>query len=131
MQRAFELVCMFENPLPVIENETYTLKHTRSIFIEKPNTTSRKRLFVIYVCLQTLCLSWKMKHTRSNTNSQTLIKFMKNQRNRYPYRGFVMLSYKTIIIQKALEHVCMFENPLPVMENETYTLKHTRAINFD
>ena len=26
--------------------------------------------------------------------------------------------------QEALERVCMFENPLPVMENETYTLEH-------
>ena len=27
--------------------------------------------------------------------------------------------------RKALEHVCMFENPLPVLENGTYTLKDT------
>ena len=26
--------------------------------------------------------------------------------------------------RRALEPVCMFENPLPVMENETYTLEH-------
>ena len=26
--------------------------------------------------------------------------------------------------QEALHYVCMFENPLPVMENETYTLEH-------
>ena len=25
---------------------------------------------------------------------------------------------------EALYYVCMFENPLPVMENETYTLEH-------
>ena len=50
MQGAFEHVCMFENPQPFIENETYTLKHTRSIFIEKPNKTLLKRLFV-HVCM--------------------------------------------------------------------------------
>ena len=27
---------MFENPLPVMENETYTLKHTRLIIFKKP-----------------------------------------------------------------------------------------------
>ena len=53
---------MFENPLPVMENETYTLKHTRLIIIKKTkNAGLRKR-----VCLKTLCLSWKMKHTRSS-----------------------------------------------------------------
>ena len=26
--------------------------------------------------------------------------------------------------QEALHYVCMFENPLPVMENETYTLEN-------
>ena len=77
MQGAFEHVCMFENLLPVIENETYTLTHTRSSFIEKPNTTSLKRLFVIYVCLETLCLSWKMKHTDSNMHPQKPSKIMK------------------------------------------------------
>ena len=50
IQGTLEHVCMFENPLPVIEQETYTLKHTHSIFIEKVNKTSLKRLF-IYVCM--------------------------------------------------------------------------------
>ena len=35
--------------------------------------------------------------------------------------------HKTIIIQKVLEHVCVFENPLPVMENETHA-RH-KALN--
>ena len=39
---------MFENPLPVMENETYTLKHTRLIIINKSeNAGLRKR-----VCLK-------------------------------------------------------------------------------
>ena len=71
---ALEHVCMFENPLPVIENETYTLKRTRSIFIGKVNNTSLKKLFIMYVCLKTLCLSWKTKHTRSNMNLRTQLK---------------------------------------------------------
>ena len=52
---------MFENPLPVMENETYTLKHTRLIIINKSeNAGLRKR-----VCLKTLCLITKTaKHTR-------------------------------------------------------------------
>ena len=27
------------------------------------------------------------------------------------------------MLRESLKHVCMFENPLPVMENETYTLE--------
>ena len=30
----------------------------------------------------------------------------------------------TVTLQGAPNYVCMFENPLPVMENETYTLEH-------
>ena len=56
---------MFENPLPVMENETYTLKHTRLIIIKKlKNGGSRKR-----VCLKTLCFVMKIKHTRSNIHA--------------------------------------------------------------
>ena len=58
---------------------------------------------------------------------------MKNPRKRYPCRGIVILNYRRMkqtlplsrnrhvkLLQIALKHVCMFENPLPVMENETY-----------
>ena len=64
-EKHVERVCMFEFPLPVMENETYKLKHTRLIFIRKSkNVGSHKR-----VCLKTLCLSWKMQHTRSNMHA--------------------------------------------------------------
>ena len=46
-------VCMFENPLPVLENETYTLKHTLSNFLEKPLKTALMRLVSMYVCFKT------------------------------------------------------------------------------
>ena len=39
----------------------------------------------------------------------------RKHRKRYPYRGIVVLTYESIIIQTALKHVCMFKNPLPVM----------------
>ena len=62
------------------------------------------RRFIMYVCLKTLCLSWKTKHTRSNMNLRTQLRLKKikenatpiedsscriitNQRKRYPYRG--------------------------------------------
>ena len=61
----------------------------------------------MYVCLKTLCLSWKMKHTRSNMNLRAQLKLQKikendtpieesscqsieDQRKRYPYRGIVV-----------------------------------------
>ena len=31
------------------------------------------------------------------------------------------------MLQDALKHVCMFENPLPVIENQTYI--HTQQLN--
>ena len=97
-------VCMFQNPQPVMENETYTLKHARSELIEKRPKARLKRLLSMYVCLKTLCLSWKMKHTRSNMNLRAQLKLQKikenatpieesscqsieDQRKRYPYRG--------------------------------------------
>ena len=39
---------------------------------------SFRRLLSMYVCLKTLCLSWKMKHTRSNIHAQyTSIKLIR------------------------------------------------------
>ena len=61
----------------------------------------------MYVCLKTLCLSRTINHTRSNIRAQNRL-FQK--------------------MNIGAEQVCMFENPLPVMENDTYMLKHTRSI---
>ena len=66
-----ERVCMFQNPLPVMEKETLTFKHTRSIFIQNLNNTPLKRFFIMYVCLKTFWMSEKTKHTRSNMKLRT------------------------------------------------------------
>ena len=39
----------------------------------------------------------------------------------------VIRKHSTNVIQGALEHPCMFKNPLLVIETETYMLKHTRS----
>ena len=94
---------MFENPLPVMENETYTLKHTRLIIFKKPTKQINKR-----VCMfeNSLPVIENAKSAIKHTCSKSPVS--KNE--------------------KCVEYVCMFENPLPVMGNETYTLKHTRLI---
>ena len=74
IQGAFEHVCMFEHPLPVIENETYTFNIHAQFSFNKSHKTHLRRLFIMYVCLKTLCLSWKTKHTRSNMNLRTQLK---------------------------------------------------------
>ena len=80
------------------------------------------RLFIMYVCLKTLCLSWKTKHTRSNMNLRTQLRLQKvkenatpieesscwiieNKRKRYPYRRidvcisvYVWTESKTLVI---------------------------------
>ena len=94
---------MFENPLPVMENETYTLKRTRLIIFKKTKKQINKRVCMFENSLPVIeNAKSAIKHTRSKSPVS------KNE--------------------KCVKHVCMFENPLPVMENETYTLKHTRLI---
>ena len=61
----------------------------------------------MYVFLKNLCLSSKIKHTRSSIQVQN--------------RKFQQMKIWA-------EHVCMFEIRPPVMENQTYTLKYTRLI---
>ena len=47
-----EYVCMFENPLPVMENETYTLKHTRlSVYVWKISKKSRCVSVYVWACM--------------------------------------------------------------------------------
>ena len=77
-------VCMFKNPQPVMDNETYTLKHARSELIEKRAKARLKRLLSMYVCLKTLCLSWKTKHTRSNMNLTNHLKLQEIKENATP-----------------------------------------------
>ena len=55
-----------KNRLPVNENQTYTLKHTRS---KNMDFAKIKRVLSMHVCLKSICLSWKMKHTRSNIHA--------------------------------------------------------------
>ena len=88
--------------LPVMKNETGALKHTRLNITRNLQNQKNKR-----VCLKTLCLSSKMQNVRSNIQTRNHL-FQK--------------------MKIWAEHVCMFENPLPVMENETNTLKHTRLL---
>ena len=116
-------VCMFQNPQPVMENETYTFKHTRSKLVQKRPKARLKRLLSMYVCLKTLCLSWKTKHTRSNMNLRTQLRLKKikenatpiedsscriitNQRKRYPYRGIDVCIFVYVWTES--------KNPLPV-----------------
>ena len=81
------------------------------------------RRFIMYVCLKTLCLSWKTKHTRSNMNLRTQLRLKKikenatpiedsscriitNQRKRYPYRGIDVCIFVYVWTES--------KNPLPV-----------------
>ena len=95
---ALERVCMFENPLPVMEN---CFKHTYMHAQKQVCVATKillKHLLSLYVCFKSLSLSWKW-----NINAQTYtLKFHQKSNLRS--------------IQKALKHVCMFENPEPVME---------------
>ena len=94
---------MFENPLPVMENKTYTLKHTRLIIFKKPTKQINKRVCMFENSLPVIeNAKSAIKHTRSKSPVS------KND--------------------KCVKHVGMFENPLPLMDNETYTLKHTSLI---
>ena len=43
-----------KNPLPVNENQTYTLKHTRS---KNMDFAKIKRVLSMHVCLKSICLS--------------------------------------------------------------------------
>ena len=81
-------VCAFQKPSAChgkwkLNAQTYTLKFGPKSYFG--------RLLNIHVCLKSLCLSWKMKHTYMPSNSHVWITW-------------------------SVEHVCTFENPLPVKE---------------
>ena len=64
-------VCMFQNPQPVVENETYTLKHERSEFIEK-RPKAKLKTPLKHVCMFENPLpvmeieTYTLKHTPTN-----------------------------------------------------------------
>ena len=75
--------------------------------------SGKSKRVCMYVCMSQaakhVCMYVSSIHTytlMSQTYIQTLSEFL------------VKSSLRSI--QKALKHVCMFENLLPVMENETY-----------
>ena len=79
----------------------------------------------MYVCLRRpsmyVCMFEALKHVCMpqtyihKSNIHTLLNFLE-------FHIFESFS-------DAFKHVCMFQIPLPVMENETYTLKYTRSIH--
>ena len=94
---------MFEKHLPVMKNETGTLKHTRLNITRNLQNQKNKRVCMFENPLPVIeNAKCAIKHTHSKSPVS------KNE--------------------KYVEHVCMFEFHLPVMENETYKLKHTRLI---
>ena len=117
-------------------NETSTLKHTLSNFIKNQTFGASRRLLSMYVCLKTLSLSRKLA---SNKNRLMMIWTKNVSTCSKP----LSLSWKSSIhtrlnflefdifegFSDAFKHVCMFQIPLPVMENETYTLKHEPSIS--
>ena len=102
-----EHVCMFENPLPVMDFEhTYMdLEHT---YMDLEHTykhiVSQNFMFseaFKHVCMFKILVFHRAK--RSNINSKHIVNCF------------------------SLNHVCMFENPLPVMDFE-HTYKHIATI---
>ena len=94
-----ERVCMVQSPSAC---EVFAQRYTLKFALDK-SENDLKAALSMYVCLKTFGLSWKMKPTGSSTNSRTSSR---------------------IVLQEALEHVCMFERPLPVMVNENETDIH-------
>ena len=124
------------NPSACHGNETSTLKHTLSNFIKKQTFGASRRLLSMYVCLKTLSLSWKLASNKNrlmmiwtknvSTCSKTLsLSWKSNIHTRLNFLEFHIFES----FSDAFKHVCMFQIPLPVMENETYTLKYTRSIH--
>ena len=58
------------------------------------NKIRKRKLLSMYVCLKTLCLSWKMKHTYMLSNSHVETFFQKAKRvcfkNPLPVRVFAI-----------------------------------------
>ena len=124
------------NPSACHGNETSTLKHTLSNFIKNQTFGASRRLLSMYVCLKTLSLSWKLASNKNrlmmiwtknvSTCSKTLsLSWKSNIHTRLNFLEFHIFES----FSDAFKHVCMFQIPLPVMENETYTLKYTRSIH--
>ena len=66
-----ENVCMFENPLPVVENETYTLKHTHLIIINK---SKNERLRKMSDTCEHVCMSEVSEHVCMSPSMHVCLK---------------------------------------------------------
>ena len=106
----FKHVCMFKIPLPVMENAQTSTQNT-----------SKGCFSLNHVCMfekspKPLCLSCFLQFQLNATQpTPSIFQFIKKIQCDLPYRK---------AFQEASERVCMFENPLPVMENE-HTYIHT------
>ena len=97
-QEALERVCMFENPLPVMENcFKHTYMHAQKqvcVATKNPPEAPPKSVCMFQIPQPVM----EMKHQRSNIHSQISSKIKPSE---------------------PLEHACMFEIPLPVMEERS------------
>ena len=135
-------VCLRERRFMYVwMSQTYILptKHTYTVSWHQ----AFGRPLNMYVCLKTLCLSWKWNiHTLSKLlekQTQIILRHllsvyvcfknplpvMENETYTLKHKPSDLIKNHTLnSSQEALHYVCMFENPLRVMENETYTLEH-------
>ena len=67
----------------------------------------------------------RVKAFALSTQAQQALCFAELSQSPSPCEGFCTLNASFTPYPKAFEHVCIFQNPVPVMENETSTLKHT------
>ena len=89
--------CMFENPLPVMENETYTLKHKPPIVYVCMSQAAKR------VCMY-VCLKHPYIHSHvSNTHTYTLRFLCKIK------LSACMDLYKNTTKHKVLKHTYMFK----------------------